>query len=370
MPVTDPLAVPGPAGFAGQWLGQRIVFADGGLGRLADEVSALGATAVVLVASQRGDLPARVAGLLGGRLAGQWADVRQHVPAEVAAGLVARSREVGADLLVSVGGGSALGLAKIAARDAGLPVLAIPTTYAGSEMTPVWGITEGTAKRTGRDLRVLPRTVIYDPALLAALPPRLAGVSGMNALAHCVEALYAPLADPLTSLGALEGARLIATVLPAACRPGEESARRGLLWASCLAGRSFGTAGGSLHHGICHLLGGSAGLPHAQTHAIVLPHAVAFLGPAISPALARLAVALAADPADVPGAIWDLGRRVGTPHGLRALGLAERALPALAEALVTAGPASPRPLDRPAVLALLTAAWSGDRPASEAVLKG
>jgi maleylacetate reductase len=356
------------AGFSADWLGQRVVFAPGAIGQLPAEADRLGGSRMLLIADLPGEVPDRIAGLLGRRLAARWDHVRQHVPGDLAVRAAAEAERVRADVIVSVGGGSATGLAKLAALEGDLPVIAVPTTYAGSEMTPVWGRTDGAVKRTGRDPRALPRTVIYDPELLAALPAPLAGASGMNALAHCVEALYAPSADPLTTLTALEGARLIARFLPAACRSADQDSAGGLLWAACLAGRAFGTAGGSLHHSLCHLLGGAADLPHAQTHAVVLPHVIAFLAPSLTPVLARLAGALAADPADpgdpadVAGAVWDLGARVGTPYGLRALGLAEASLPALADALADRAPASPRPVAREAALALLTAAWRGDRP--------
>jgi maleylacetate reductase len=375
-----------PADFAADWLGQRVVFADGALGRLPDEAGRLGAERALLIAGRHGGLGDRAAALLGGRVAARLTELRQHVPAELADAAVARARGVGADTIVSVGGGSATGMAKVCALELGLPVLAVPTTYAGSEMTPVWGRTDGAIKRTGRDLRVLPRAVLYDPSLLAAAPASLTGPSGMNALAHCVEALYAPAADPLTSLSAAEGARLIATWLPAAyaasggnpervppSQHAEAEAARALLWAACLAGRAYGTAGGSLHHALCHLLGGFAGLPHADTHAVVLPHVVQFLAPVLStvresPALVSsplgvLADALDAEPHDVPGAIWDLGAAVGTPVGLRALGLAEADLPTVAAALADRNPPSPRPVSQQDALALVTAAWLGERPA-------
>lgn len=361
-----------PADFAADWLGQRVVFADGALSQLPDEVSRLGAERLLLIAGRHGD---RAAALLGDRVTARLADLRQHVPAGLADAAVAEARGVGADAVVSVGGGSATGLAKICALETGLPVLAVPTTYAGSEMTPVWGRTDGAVKHTGRDPQVLPRTVLYDPALLAGTPAALTGPSAMNALAHCVEALYAPAADPLTSLSAAEGARLIAAWLPGAYaagrgsrgvalpgQHGEAEATRALLWAACLAGRAYGTAGGSLHHALCHLLGGLAGLPHAETHAVVLPHVVSFLTPAIEPSLDCLTAALGAGPADAASAIWDLGAAAGTPAGLRALGLAERDLPAVAAALVERRPASPRPLSAGDALALVTAAWHGARP--------
>ena len=363
---------PTPAGFTANWLGQRVVFADGALGQLTSEVAELGAERVLLIAGRSGAASDRAADLLAGRLAARFGDVRQHVPGEVAAAVAYEARRVRADAIVSIGGGSATGLAKICALDTRLPVLAVPTTFAGSEMTPVWGRTDGAVKRTGRDTRVLPRTVIYDPLLLTGMPPALAGPSGMNALAHCVEALSVPAPDPLTSMSALQGARLIATWLPAACpKPDADAgpvpdagltAARALLWASCLAGRAFGTVGGSLHHSLCHLLGGFAALPHAPMHAVVLPQVVAFLAPSLGPELGQLADALGTSPADVAGAIWDLGAQCGTPAGLRALGLAEASLPGIADALCERDPASPRPLSPADALALMAAAWHGARP--------
>ncbi len=353
---------PTPSGFRADWLGQRVVFADGALDELTAEVAALGAERVLLIAGRTGEASDRAADLLAGRLAARFGNVRQHVPGDLAAAVAYEARRVRADAIVSIGGGSATGLAKICALQTGRPVLAVPTTFAGSEMTPVWGRTDGAVKRTGRDPRVLPRTVIYDPLLLAGMPPALAGPSGMNALAHCIEALYAPGADPLTSVSALEGARLIATWLPAACSAPDPDSARALLWASCLAGRAFGTAGGSLHHSLCHLLGGFAALPHAPTHAVVLPQVVAFLAPSLGPELGQLASALGTTTADVAGAIWDLGAAAGTPAGLRELGLAEDSLPAIADALIERDPPSPRPLSRADALALLTAAWHGARP--------
>jgi len=357
---------PTPAAFAANWLGQRVVFGDGALSQLTSEVAALGADRVLLIAGRSGEVSDRAAGLLTGRLAARFGDVRQHVPGDLAAAAADEARRVRADAIVSVGGGSATGLAKICALETRLPVLAVPTTFAGSEMTPVWGRTDGAVKRTGRDTRVLPRTVIYDPLLLAGMPPALAGPSGMNALAHCVEALYVPAADPLTSLSALQGARLIATWLPAWCSAPDTDSARALLWASCLAGRAYGTVGGSLHHSLCHLLGGFASLPHAPTHAVVLPQVVAFLAPSLGPELGQLADALGTSPADLAGAIWDLGARCGTPAGLRALGLAETSLRAIADALTQRNPDSPRPVSAADALALVTAAWHGERPAPAA----
>lgn len=338
----------------------RVLFGPGSLTRLRGEVQRLPGERVLLVGSSGSVASEQAAALLGSLVAQRWPDVRQHVPVEVADATSAAARQVRADTIVAVGGGSAIGLGKAVALETGLPLLAVPTTYSGSEMTPIHGRTIDGEKRTGRSPRVLPRTVLYDPDLLLTLPPTVVGASGVNALAHCVEALYAPAADPITSLQAVEGVRVLAAALPAAYDRPDPAARAEVLYAACLAGTALGAAGTSLHHGLCHLLGGMYGLPHADTHAVVLPHVVSWVAPSVPAAVAALAGALGVGADDVAGALWDLAARVGARPGLRALGLREEDLDRTA-----AGAAhlrSPRPLDLPAATELLRAAWSGQRP--------
>ena len=217
-------------------------------------------------------------------------------------------------------------------------------------------------KTTGRDRRVQPVTVIYDPELLRGLPPAILGPSGMNAMAHCVEALYAVGAEPLSSLAAVEGARLLLADLPAAYETTDVDVRGNVQWASCLGGHVFGTVGGSLHHSLCHLLGGLHDLPHAELHAVVLPHVVESLLPAVSSQLAPLAAVAGVEVEDLPGALWDCAASVGTPHGLEAIGLSLNDVPAAALALVARNPPSPVRLDVDNAAALLEAATVGDRP--------
>ena len=225
-----------------------------------------------------------------------------------------------ADAVVTFGGGSATGLGKAIALEIPLPILGVPTTYAGSEMTPIWGLTEGARKQTGRDPRVQPATVVYDPVLTLSLPPSIAGPSGMNALAHCAEALYAPGANPITSLMAEEGIRALATGLPqVVAAPDDLDARGAVLVGAYLAGASFGAAGSGVHHKICHVLGGAYDLPHAELHAVVLPHALALMAPLEPVALDRIAAAMG-EP-DVPGALFDLDRRLGIPKSLVEIGM-------------------------------------------------
>jgi alcohol dehydrogenase class IV len=349
---------PSPA-FVYDALPGRVVFGVGAVEQLGEEVDRLGGRRVLAIAGKRAidGLLAR----LGPRVAASFTEVQQHVPVEAAARAVAAAAEADADCLVAMGGGSATGMAKAVALERQAPIVAVPTTYAGSEVTPIYGLTGPEGKRTGRDLRVLPKVVVYDPALTTGLPPEVTGPSGMNALAHCVEATYAPGANPVTSLLAEEGARALARGLPVAVSdPADLAARTDALLGAWLAGAAMAAAGVGIHHQLCHLLGGAYRLPHAELHAVVLPHAVAFVAPAARPQLARLAGALGVE--EVPGGVWDLGRRLGTPASLAELGLAEAELDRAATQAVARVVQAPRRAGVSELRALLGAAWQGRRP--------
>lgn len=352
------------APFTYEALPMRVVFGPGSLAGLPDEVAALGLTRVLVLCSPEQEATGqRVAAALGERAAGVLAEARMHVPVEVAARARDLARELGADGCVAVGGGSAVGLGKAVALEHGLPVVAVPTTYAGSEMTPVWGLTEGGAKRTGRDPRVLPRSVVYDPELTLTLPPELSATSGLNAIAHAVEGLYAPDATPIVSLMAEEGARALAAALPRVVADGGDLEARGeAQYGAWLCGAVLGATTMSLHHKLCHALGGTLDLPHAPTHAVVLPHALAYNAPAAPQAVAALTRALggATDPAR---GLWELAGRLGAPRALRDLGMAEDDIDRIADLAVAAPYANPRPVTREGVEALLRAAWEGRPPA-------
>jgi maleylacetate reductase len=290
------------------------------------------------------------------------AEARMHVPVEVARRARDLAAELGADGCVAVGGGSAVGLGKAIALEHDLPVIAVPTTYAGSEMTPVWGLTEGGQKRTGRDVRVLPRSVLYDPELTLTLPAQLSATSGMNAIAHAVEGLYAPDATPIISLMAEEGVRAMAGALPRVVADGADlDARSDAQYGAWLCGAVLAATTMSLHHKLCHTLGGTLDLPHAQTHTVVLPHALAYNQPAAPEAVAALARALGGDP-DPARALWELAGRLGAPRSLRELGMAEDDIPRIAELAVANPYANPRPVTRDGIEALLWTAWTGAPP--------
>lgn len=340
----------------------RVVFGQGSRVRVREEVERLGLERVLIVAtSSRRTVAAEIEAALGDRTVGITDRVVMHVPLEVAEAGRALARERGADGLLALGGGSAIGLAKAIALTLSLPILAIPTTYSGSEMTPIQGLTEGGRKTTVRDPKILPRSVIYDPALTRSLPADVAGPSGMNAIAHAVEALYAVNANPITSLMAEEAIRALARSLPAVVRgPEDGEAHDEALYGAWLAGACLGTVGMALHHKLAHVLGGSFGLPHAATHAALLPHTAAYNQPAAREAMARAARALGAS--DAAHGLFDLLLASGAPTRLADLGLRETDLDRAAE-LASASPyPNPRPLEWEALRALLADAHAGRRP--------
>jgi alcohol dehydrogenase class IV len=337
----------------------RVVFGVGALDRLAEELARLGARRVLLVASKR--VADELVGQLGDRHAATFSDIVQHVPVEVAERAGRLAREVDADCLVAVGGGSAVGLAKAVALDLELPIVAVPTTYAGSELTTIYGLSQGGRKRTGRDPRVLPKVVVYDPTLTVSLPPQVTGPSGMNALAHCVEAFYGPGANPISTLLAEEGIRALAAGLPPAFeRPDDLDGRTRALRGAWLAGAALAVAGTGIHHQICHVLGGAFGLDHGGMHAVLLPHTVRFVTPAVPAAMARVAAALGA--ADAATGCFRLARQVGAPASLAALGMAASDLDRAAELCAGHVTSRPRPARVEELRALLGAAHAGQPP--------
>ncbi len=297
---------------------------------------------------------------LGNRVVASIGLVRPHVAVEDATDARELATSEAVNLIVSVGGGSATGLGKAVAV-AGIPLLAIPTTYAGSEMTPIYGITEDGRKQTSRDERVLPSTVLYDPALTSSLPPRPTATTGLNAIAHGVEALYAQNRSPLTDLLAAEAIRLLSRALPECVEePSSKSARSTALYGAYLAGTVLAGTGMALHHRICHVLGGAFGVAHGDANAVVLPHVVAFNAPAAPDAIEIVAEALGAQ--DPAGALFDLSASMEAPTALEQLGLQESDLEHAAVQILEEDFYNPRPVDRDGLTELLHHAYEGRRP--------
>ena len=341
----------------------RVVFGAGRLASLGDEIERLGARrAIVLCTPEQEALARGVATRLGSRCAGIFPGAVMHVPIASARAAREQARALDADCAVAVGGGSTTGLGKAIALESGLPIVAVPTTYAGSEMTPIYGLTEGGEKKTGRDPRVLPRTVVYDPELTLTLPTDLSVTSGLNAIAHACEGLYADDANPVISLMAEEGIRALAAALPRiAASPTDIAARGDALYGAWLCGAVLGHVGMGLHHKLCHTLGGSFNLPHAPTHTVVLPHALAYNAPAAPAAMAAIRRALGTAEA-APLALHRLAVELGAPTSLRAIGMPESGLDRVADLAVSKPYPNPRPLERAPLRALLQRAWEGLPP--------
>ncbi|MGH2579862.1 MAG: maleylacetate reductase [Actinomycetota bacterium] len=341
----------------------RVVFGVGSVERLPDEVDRLGADRILLVVDpanrERGEA---LRERLGERCSGVFTDVQPHVPIEAARDAREAARESGADCVVTLGGGTTTGFGKAIALESDLSTVAIPTTYAGSEMTPIYGLTSDGRKQTGRDTRVLPKTVIYDPSLTTSLPASVTGPSGMNALAHCVEALYGKEANPVTSLMAEEGIRALALGIPTTVRePMNLEARSEALYGAYLAGAALAVVGMAVHHRICHVLGGTFGLAHGDVNAVILPHAARFNHPAAPEALDRAARALGVD--DAAAGLFDLALSMGAPTSLAALGMSEKDVAEAARLSADPPPWNPRPVEVDDMVSLLEDAFHGRRPA-------
>lgn len=348
--------------FVYEALPMRVLFGEGTRSSARDEALRLGMSRVLILCGPAHEgVAGQISRELGDLHAGTYAGARMHTPVEVTEQAHALARELRCDGILAIGGGSATGLGKALALRTDLPQIVLPTTYAGSEMTPILGETKDGVKTTQRSAKVLPETVIYDVDLSMDLPVHLSGVSGVNAIAHSVEALYARDANPIVGVLALESIRALVKALPAICAdPHDRAARAGALYGAWLAGICLGAVGMSLHHKLCHTLGGSFDLPHAQTHAVVLPHALAYNAPAIPEVMARLRDALGVD--DVPAALFNLNRAIGAPRGLRELGMPEDGIDRCVE-LALANPYwNPRPLERAPLRGLLTRAYLGAAP--------
>lgn len=347
----------------------RVIFGDGSVHKLGHELDQVGAKrALVLCTPQQREMGEMVAGLLGERCAGVFDKAAMHVPIEVAREARELSRRIGVDCAVAIGGGSTIGLGKAIALESPLPIVAVPTTYAGSEMTTIFGITEGGMKKTGRDERVLARAVLYDPQLTLGLPALMSVTSGINAIAHAAEGFYAVNTNPVINLMAQEGIAAFARALPviAHAPAGDRSvpllqARRDALYGAWLCGTALASVDMALHHKLCHTIGGTFDLPHAETHTVILPHALAYNAPAAPEAMALIARALGGR-TSAARAVFDLACDNGAPTSLRELGFKSEDLDKACDQAMQNQYPNPRKLERSALRQLLQDAFDGRRP--------
>ena len=351
-----------PLTFQYDALPARVVFGVGTIARLPEEAARLRLHRALIIstAGQRRHAE-RVSELLGPLAAGVFANAAMHTPGEVTEAAMAQAADLRVDGFIAIGGGSAIGLSKALALRTNLPQIVVPTTYAGSEATPVLGETMANVKQTQRSERILPETILYDVDLTVGLPVSVSMASGLNAMAHAAEALYAPDRNPLTNLMAEAALNALIDALPQIHdRADGIDARTTALWGAWLSGCCLGVATMGLHHKLCHTLGGTFGLPHAETHAVLLPHALAYNLPFAPDAHRTLSrVLLELDPAL---ALAEFARRLQLPRALRELGMPETALDSAADIAVRNPYPNPRPLEREAIRGLLALAWTGNPP--------
>lgn len=343
-------------------LPMRVVFGAGSLTRLPEEAERLHLHRVLILSTQGQLVQAqRIQALLGSRATALFAHAAMHTPNDVTEAALAHAIHSRADGFIAIGGGSAIGLSKALALRTDLPQIVVPTTYAGSEATPILGETMAGVKHTQRSAKILPETVLYDVELTLALPVSVSMASGLNAMAHAVEALYAPDRNPLTELMAEEALNRLLEALPEIQkRPNDLEARTAALSGAWLSGCCLGLTTMGIHHKLCHTLGGSFGLPHAETHAVVLPHALAY-NISAAPEAKRALIRIFSEP-DPARALAEFTRRLGLPSGLFTLGMDEAEIDRAADIAISKPYPNPRPLEREAIRDLLVRAWSGGWP--------
>lgn len=340
----------------------RVVFGRGQLAQLASEINQLGLSRVLILSTpQQIELATKISDNLGNQSVGIFDRAQMHTPVDVTLTALEFLRSINADGIVSVGGGSTIGLGKALALRTDLPQIVIPTTYAGSEMTPILGETENGVKRTQSNPKILPEVVIYDVDLTMTLPPAMSGTSGVNAIAHAVEAMYAKDSNPVITLLAQDAIAALATALPQiTANPADASARERALYGAWLCGTCLGSVGMALHHKLCHTLGGSFDLPHAETHTVILPHALAYNAPAIPEVMDRLKKVLNCD--DPALSLWKLGREIGAPASLSELGMPREGIARAVQVALSNPYWNPRELKAEPLTNLIERAWEGLPP--------
>jgi alcohol dehydrogenase class IV len=340
----------------------RVVFGHGTIASLADEADRLSAKKVLVLSTpEQAEQAEGVAKCLGSRFAGIYSKAQMHTPTDVTTEAMGEVERIGADAVLAVGGGSTTGLGKAIAFRTDLPQIVVPTTYAGSEATPILGETENGRKVTKSDPRILPEVIVYDIDLTMTLPISMSVTSGLNAIAHAVEALYAREANPIISLLAEQGIAAFARALPIiAKQPDDRQARADALYGAWLCGVCLGSVGMALHHKLCHTLGGMFNLPHAQMHTAVLPHAVAYNAAAVPEAMARIAKALQTDNAAT--GLYDLASGLGASMALKSMGMPADGIDAAVDQAMSNAYWNPRSLEKDGLRQLLARAYDGERP--------
>ena len=342
----------------------RVVFGNGTFSRVGEEVKRFGAKkALVVCTPGRKKMAEKAAEYIGENCIGILPEAVSQVPIELAEMGREKTRQLGADCLVAVGGGASVGLAKGIAYEVKLPIIDIATTYSGSEVTGFCGMTINGVKRMHQSLNMLASTLIYDPELTLSLPVKVGAASAMNALAHCVDAVYVSTVNPVVAIAAAEGAKWVSVGGPEVVRkPDDLDARAKMLYGAYLSGIAL-TGGFALQHGLAHVLGGTFHVEHGLAHSAVLPYVAAYNAKFAPEALKPVAAAMGSDVAGLGGAIYDLRAEMGLPASLQEIGFAEKDLATLVKITVdTDNGYNPAPVTEESVSAIVEQMWSGVRP--------
>ncbi|KAH6870987.1 putative maleylacetate reductase [Thelonectria olida] len=340
----------------------RIVFGNGSLQKVLDELGHLGLSMpLVLSTPNQIDHAQQLVDVLQGKAVGMFTEATMHTPTAVTDKAIEYAKSRGADCVVSIGGGSTIGLGKAISIRTSLAHICVPTTYAGSEVTPILGETVAGLKTTYSDPKILPRVVVYDSDLTMTLPATMTAYSGVNAIAHAVEAMYARNTNPIIGLLAEEGIRALAAALPEIVRdPSSKSSRSLALYGAWLCGTCLGSVGMCLHHKLCHALGGSLNLSHAETHTAVLPHALSYNAPKVPEAMRRLALVLPGSHSDAIHGLNVLLAKLQVSTSLRDLGMKEEDIDRAADIATSNSYWNPREVERGPIRELIRRAWAGE----------
>lgn len=343
----------------------RVIFGSGSVRKLGSEIQRLGCRSPLILSTPRQTAHTETLyeslALAKIQVAGTYHNAKMHTPISVTKDALAFIEQNPADCIVSVGGGSTIGLGKALSIRTGLPHICIPTTYAGSEMTAILGETKDGKKTTWSDPKILPTTVIYDVDLTMTLPPTLSATSGINAMAHAVESLYATNTNPILRMVALEGIRSLANSLPIVVdQPQNKDARSKTLYGAWLCGVALGSSSMALHHKLCHTLGGSFGLPHAETHTIVLAHALSYNAPAVPSPMADLASVLPESGGDAIRGLNAMLEKLKVKRALKDFGMKEGDVNKATEIAMSAQYPNPRPLEESKIREIIRRCWAGE----------
>ena len=342
----------------------RVIFGIGTIASLGEEIVRLGAQKALFCCTPgREKETENLITPLNNISAGLCPIAEQYVPLPMVeeGRRIAKQRK--ADCVVSYGGGTSVGLAKAIALELEVPVVCAVTTFSGSETTNLQAILTDGLRVGYKSDWMLPRTIIYDPETAMGVPLSIMIPSGVNAIAHGVEACYAQGATPVNSLIASEGIGAMASALKRLASGQDNTESRGDgLYGAWLCGTSLGSAGVALHHKFAHVIGSTFDLEHSMAHTVALPYSVAYTTPGAPEAMRMIATALGATHKSAASALFELNQTIGAPTSLKEIGMPEDGIEKAAKMIADAPYPNPVPIEFDPILSMIEDAWHGRAP--------